>query len=275
MFQKLKIFLIEYYWTIEDDKCLIYGTWKWGYGKYDDMKNDENITFSYKRMKSLIFPPENDLNLRLQELVEGIKKKIDNENETVADKTLNIGKPINKSKQKAVKWTQNDRKTILQKIKHDGVYLKDDGSLDWNRFRNECKFLDKTDDQVSNYVMKLIEKDGKDNGNYKRFQSLIDLRKLFRDHSSDDLLEYISFMPYRQTGILKNWPIEMELSFYYKISQKGWGRCEEILKTQVGDAFNDDFPRFLTEDLRVINRLNHFFEFIKKNSLKDLRNNKK
>ena len=62
------------WWTMKDDQCLTYGTWKHGYARYDEMNQDQDIPFTCKSYKTKNLPLAMVLTSRIKKLANGIMK---------------------------------------------------------------------------------------------------------------------------------------------------------------------------------------------------------
>ena len=145
-------------WTLNDDRCLIYGTWKCGFAKYDDMFADEEIPFTYKTMENADPPLSTNLTPRLKKLAVGIKKYYSSDSRSADDVPTEITRP------KVHLWRKRDKSIVLQQMLHGGVQLKPNGDYDWEGFRQQCGFMDKTDEQVEKLIDEMMNAVGEEKG---------------------------------------------------------------------------------------------------------------
>ena len=296
------------WWTLHDDKCLIYGTWKHGFTKYDDFAMDDEITFTFKSMEGEEMPASQHLTPRLKKLSVGIKKYYSTDDPSSVDIATEITRP------KHSLWRKRDKSVVLQQMLHAGVPLKPDGSYDWEKFRETCGFLDKTDEQVEKLIDEMMcedkkpenedEKEEKDEGEKdeeesekskskskkgkgdgdnekgsaitagrikQRFVALTRLRRLFLKYTEDEVKDYFNLLP-RWRNVPRGWTNQMEFVFFKEICERGWGVCGEILKLPTFDGvFDGEPPTFITLDTRVIRRLDFILKYVEENTLDSLR----
>ena len=138
------------WWELNDDRCLIYGTWKCGFARYDEFMQDDEIPFTCKNMEGVDLPPKTNLTPRLKKLANGIKKYYSSDGNHADDIPTEITRP------KPSLWRKRDKSTVFQKMLHGGVPLTPEGDFDWARFREECGFTDKTDEQMEKYVEEMM-----------------------------------------------------------------------------------------------------------------------
>ena len=143
------------WWTLHDDKCLIYGTWKHGFTKYEYFAEDDEITFTCKSMEGEEMPASQHLTPRLKKLSVGIRKYYTTDDPSSVDIPTEVYRP------KHNLWRKRDKSTVLQQMLHAGVPLKPDGSYDWEKFRETCGFTDKTDEQVEKLIDEMMCEDKK------------------------------------------------------------------------------------------------------------------
>lgn len=174
------------WWTLNDDRCLIYGTWKCGFARYDEFMQDNEIPFTCKTMENTDLPPSVNLTPRLKKLANGIKKYYSSDGNHADDVPTEITRP------KPNLWRKRDRSTVFQKMLHGGVPLTPDGDFDWAKFREECGFLDKTDEQMEKYVEEMMntgdssEKgEGSEGGGIRNFDKSDDNEKEEKDNEKE------------------------------------------------------------------------------------------
>jgi chromodomain-helicase-DNA-binding protein 7 len=62
------------WWTVHDDRCLIFGTRRCGFARYDEMMADQEIPFTCKTLEDVALPPSTALTPRLKKLATGIRE---------------------------------------------------------------------------------------------------------------------------------------------------------------------------------------------------------
>lgn len=286
------------WWTAQDDRYLIYGTWIHGFTRTEDVLADDDLKFGHKGDDTKEPPAATSLTPRLRKLAHGLKRYLSGENKRSDNAPSEPNAPKNKI------WLKRDKSTVLQHMLHGGVPLKENGEHDWAKFREICGFYDKTDEQMQKYVEEMMDTGGndeqakgfdasKDDDDAKddeeksnegtgpavtatrikqRFESLTKLRQIFLKYTESEVSEYFSYLP-RWRNVPRAWNDHLEFEFFKAISQRGWGVCADILK---GDTFKGVFegnnlPNFFTSDARVIRRLNSILEYFQNNSLESLR----
>jgi len=281
------------WWTADDDRYLIYGTWKNGFSRSEEIMADEELKFSHKTDSTLDPPLSTSLTPRIRKLAHGLKKYFCSENRH----TDTVPQEPNVPKFKL--WLKRDKSTVLQQMLHGGVPLKDNGDHDWAKLREICGFNDKTDDQMKAYVEEMMDTGEETEGEHvtdddiakeedekstegaspavtaarikQRFTTLTQLRRIFLKYSDEEVTEYFSYLP-RWRNVPRTWTDRLEFEFFKSISERGWGVCGEILKgKQFDGVFEGDPPSFVTSDARVMRRLNFILEYFSTNSLEALR----
>lgn len=147
------------WWTLDDDRCLIYGTWKWGFARYEEILQDPEIPFTYKGKEDLEPPQSTYLTSRLKKLANGIRKFY-SEGNNLEDLPTDI------IRTKPNLWKKKEKSIILQRMLHEGIPLTPTGELDWTQFREELDLLDKTDEQIEQIVFDMMNP-GEDHGDLK------------------------------------------------------------------------------------------------------------
>ncbi|KAH0785021.1 F/Y-rich N-terminus family protein [Histomonas meleagridis] len=150
------------WWTLNDDRCLIYGTWKYGFARYDEFHTDPEIPFTYKSMEiyqNIEHAPQMNLTPRIKKLAAGIKKYYSTEQHSSDDIPTDVYRP------KVNLWRKKDKSTVLQQMLHAGVPLKENGDYDWAKFTEICGFFDKTEEQVEKFVYDMMDTGENDNNN--------------------------------------------------------------------------------------------------------------
>ena len=273
------------WWTINDDRCLIYGTWYCGFAKYDDFMQRDDIPFTCKSMPDTPLPSSNLLTPRLKKLATGIRRLYSGGGRKPEEPATDVVRP------KTSLWKKRDRSTVLQRMLHEGVPLKEDGSYDWEAFREVCQFTDKTEEQVEKFVEGMMsteqevpeDEQQKEKGDEKenhgitaarikqRFVALTGLRRMFLKHPEPVLKEYFSYLP-RWRNVPRGWTNQMEYVFFKEISIRGWGVCGDILKgEEFKGVFDGEPPTFVTQDTKVIRRLDSILSYVEQNSIEHLR----
>jgi superfamily II DNA or RNA helicase len=273
------------WWQLHDDRCLIYGTWKYGFARYDEFMTDELLTFSCKSIENAEFPASAYLTPRLKKLAVGIRKYYFG-----GRKADEIATEVYRPRPNA--WRKRDKSTVLQQMLHGGVYLTPEGEYDWALFRETCGFPEKTDEQMEKFVDQMMNEGGEADQEEKeeekggaeesgpaitagrikqRFVSLTRLRLLFIKYTEAELSEYFSYLP-RWRNVPRGWTNQMEFFFFHEIATRGWGICGEILKMPAFDGvFDGDPPTFVTLDTRVMRRLDFILNYIETNQLDQIR----
>jgi chromodomain-helicase-DNA-binding protein 7 len=276
------------WWQREDDRCLIYGTWKWGFARYDDFVADDELPFSCKSIPGAEFPASTYLTPRMKKLATGIRKYYfgGRKNDETATEFY---------RPKPNAWRKRDKSIVLRQMLHGGVPLTETGEYDWAAFRELCGFPEKSDEMMEKFVEQMMnvedgeegaaddkeeEKEGGDKesgpaitaGRVKqRFHSLTRLRRIFIKYNEAEVREYFSYLP-RWRNVPRGWTNQMEYVFFYEISVRGWGVCAEILKLPTfNGVFDGDPPTFVTLDTRVMRRLDFVLTYIETNQLDEIR----
>ena len=283
------------WWTIDDDRYLIYGTWKNGFSRSEEIIADEDLKFTFRTDDSLDPPLPTTLTPRIRKLAHGLKKYFTSENRH-SDSV-----PMEPNVPKFKLWLKRDKSTVLQQMLHGGVPLKENGDHDWGKLREICGFNDKTDDQMKSFVEEMMdtgedspegehntadedlskEDDEKSNEGTspavtasrikQRFTSLTQLRRIFIKYNNEEVEEYFSYLP-RWRNVPRTWTERLEYEFFKAISERGWGVCGDILKGSIfNGVFDGDPPSFVTSDARVMRRLNFILEYFQTNTLEALR----
>ena len=286
----------EDWWCENDDRYLIYGTWKNGFSRTDEILGDEELKFTFKGDDTKSPPQKDQLTPRVRKLANGLKRYFSGETRH------NENSSYEPSSRRDRLWLKRDKSTVLQQMLHGGVPLKENGDYDWAQFREICGFTDKTDEQMEAYVMEMMEagtneehekgeehvddekeqdddeKGAESNGTAvtasrisQRFKSLTQLRKVFLKYTKAEVAEYFTYIP-RWRNVPRTWDDKHEFEFFKAISERGWGVCADILKSDKFEGvFKDEPPAFVTTDARVMKRLNFVLEYIQKNALETLR----
>jgi chromodomain-helicase-DNA-binding protein 7 len=253
------------WWTENDDRCLIYGTWNWGFERYSQFKADPKISFTDDSL-----PREMALTARLQSLVGGIRKlySLASNQDEIASK-------------------------VLHQLLHGGVPLGRDGSLDWAKFREICDLTNSKDEEIELVANVIIEsgpdqyfnidenddrEDSDDGGRRdgqitvtgdqikQQFVELTRLRRAFLKHKEEMKDYFLSFPGWRKMP--QAWTNEKEFVFFKEISRRGFGVYEEILEMPEFDGvFDDELPISLTQDSLVLKRLTYILDFMELNPL--------
>ncbi|EAY14498.1 F/Y-rich N-terminus family protein [Trichomonas vaginalis G3] len=284
------------WWTANDDRYLIYGTYIHGFTRTEEVLADDDLKFTYKGDDTKEPPSTTSLTPRLRKLAHGLKRYLNGESRRSDNQPSEPNAPKNKI------WLKRDKSTVLQHMLHGGVPLKENGDHDWAKFREICGFNDKTDEQMQKYVEEMMDtgsnddnskhndkddddaKDDEEKSNEgtgpavtatrikQRFESLTKLRQIFLKYSEQEVAEYFSYLP-RWRNVPRSWNDHLEFEFFKAISQRGWGVCADILKGETfkGVFEGDNLPNFFTSDARVIRRLNTILDYFQNNSLESLR----
>jgi chromodomain-helicase-DNA-binding protein 7 len=293
------------WWTENDDRCLLYGTWKYGFSSYCRFKEDESILLS-----SNTLPPEPALTQRLRSLAFGIRR-------------IYVIAPTSDRLPRL--WTQRENGKVLKCLFRAGVPLKPDGSHDWVKLRECCRLADRTAEEIEKLVIGMMEiadfneqhpgcdqdddddgrdDDGRDNGDddddndgdaddsengddeetlggitarriRDRFNSLTRLRRLFMKFTEQEISEYFTFLP-RRVGRPLRWTTPMEFLFFKEVCSRGWKVSGEILKMREFEGvFRGRPPSYLRRESKTIRRLNFILTFIEQNALETLRERRK
>lgn len=148
------------WWTENDDKCLVFGTYKCGFANYEKMLNDNEIPWTFMKDKSLDPPSTANLTPRLKRIALDTRKLINGELDENAPnyKARKVRGPMT--------WKKRDKSSVVNLLQHQGIPLKDDGEFDWDKFREMTGFTEKTDQQMEAYVKEIL--DGKDAENKEK-----------------------------------------------------------------------------------------------------------
>ncbi|EAY02795.1 F/Y-rich N-terminus family protein [Trichomonas vaginalis G3] len=150
------------WWSENDDKCLVMGTYKCGFACYDKMLNDTEIPWSLVKDKTLDPPSTANLTPRLKRIAIDIRKMLNGE--------LYENNPNYKARKPRgpMTWKKRDKSAVVQQLQHQGIPLKEDGEFDWEKFRDITGFTEKTDEEMEQYVKNIL--DGKDNDEKEKEQ---------------------------------------------------------------------------------------------------------
>jgi chromodomain-helicase-DNA-binding protein 7 len=253
------------WWTEHDDRCLIYGTWKYGLGLNWLSQANEAISFSNASLPGL-----SALRERLRYLADGIRNLY-----FLPPKMAEIAAP----------WSWTEKSRVLHQMVHGGVPLSSAGSLDWAKLREICQLTHRTDQEIEEFVNDMMNLGNRrlhihdDNAEIRitantmnrRFVELTRLRRAFLIYSDQGMKKCFSSLP-RWGNLPPSWTAQKELVFFKEICSRGFGVCREILQMSAFDGiFEGDPPLSLTDDGIVLHRLSYMLAFIERTRLETLR----
>jgi chromodomain-helicase-DNA-binding protein 7 len=267
-------------WTENDDRYLIYGTWKHGFGRFK-LSTDPDIVFTDVWPR----PTGQSMRSRLIKLADGFRE---------------LFSLIPKPGILATPWTPAENARVIRQLRRGGVPLAPDGSHDWEKFREICDLPIKTAAQCERAVNALIDvpdalnddADESEDSDFEtaddvlavrplsekmrreikaRFHSLTALRRVFMKYTDEQLTEYFLLMP-RGPPVPGRLTGDLEFVFFKEISKRGWGFAREILRMPAFEGiFKGTPPDFFTTHPNMIRRLNFALRFIVQNTLEALR----
>lgn len=141
-------------WT-EDDKKLIYGIYKYGYGNYEQIWKDQELDF---KMTDDQFQ-KSDLTARIKKIKNEIYRKYCGKDDDKDGKSI-----IRRPRPLTNSFKKRDKSAIFQQLLHGGIPIGDDLEYDWDKFREITDFPEKTNEQIKKFVFDIIE--GKVNDRY-------------------------------------------------------------------------------------------------------------
>ena len=291
-------------WTDNDDKALIYGTVKYGFGKYDwfVVDDDKNV--------SSLFVSEGEelqrykLSKRVVKIGEALKRKRDPKSSLKQQKGQPKAPPRKKTNDDEgvhTEWIKRDQDAVRNTLLVTGIPQTAEGKRDWETFRLTLQFRERSAEEVKKYVESYLEdcersapstkkqckksKNDSDDGKVppqtadkiiKRVNALDCLRKMFRLLSDEDLERHFAKAQDRR-DLPEEFTPAMEVIFFKKFLNYGFGNAARILTEEPFDTIfdPDDLPASLTADHKQIQRIKVLYDALQKTTDKNTKSTSK
>jgi chromodomain-helicase-DNA-binding protein 7 len=277
---KLRNYRPASWWTENDDLCLIYKIWKWGFAQYRKVRVDDDISFTCQSL-----PRPERLLARIGRLADGIR-------EFYFD-------AVNRDRF-AMPWQPYEREKVVRELLYGGVPLSPDGSHDCGQFRENCALSNRTIEELKRFAKQLMEigddehpdlnHDNDDNSDSDddpegrttvkpvrssrlrlRYERLTQLRRTFLRFSEEEMKEHFSFLP-RWRCMPRGWTSQMEFFFFREICRQGCGTNNtRILKMpEFEGLFEPIVPLNIDSTSNCLHRAKYALDFMEQHPLETL-----
>ena len=250
------------WWTEENDRMLVLGTYRYGYGRYDHFCEDSEIAIRRVALGS----EQRKLDERIIRLAEVIKRSVTFQLEGMAkgdlgDLIISDGEDFDEDDFSNQQLTQHDRRKLYQYVLRMGLDSYENIRANTNV---RCSVED-----AKSYVDSLIAKANDPSSNLPpntaaRIRSRVANMKALREVMSllrDEDWEYAP----RWRQMPDYWTPQIERTFFKQVLDKGMGVYEEIIALPVfAEVVQRGLPPFATKDASVVKRIQTLHDYAKK-----------
>ena len=289
------------WWTDDHDRYLVFATWKYGLGNYEQFIEDPN-----KETMKIFGPADDpieyrDLNERVLKIAEAIKRKqgvnqlgLNSESHDKKESKNNNSKGEgsssrgdrrkstsnenlkNKSSNSSnEKWQREETRDMFQYMLKFGVPEDNDGNPDYETFARESKLINtKSVEQIQIHVEDYLAKCRlpPEESNIapitssriiQRYDSFHQLREILRN---EEIAKKVIGNISRWRLLPKTWEPHHELHFFRELLNNGYGSAKEILSDEIYNGVfpNNEPPHFLMKDAPIMKRIHILYSFYKK-----------
>ena len=250
------------WWTEENDRMLVLGTYRYGYGRYDHFCEDSELAIRRVALGS----EQRKLDERIIRLAEVIKRSVSFQLEGMArgdlgDLIISDGEDFDEDDLPNQQLTRHDRRKLYQYVCRMGLDSYENIRMNTNV---RCSVED-----VKSYVDTLIAKANDPSSNLPantaaRIRSRVANMKALREVMSllsDEDWEYVP----RWRQMPDYWTPQIERTFFKQVLDKGMGVYEEIIALPVfAEVVQRGLPPFVTKDASIIKRIQTLHDYAKK-----------